>query len=134
MPRNYYVFISHSWTYDNDYKRIRGWLEQSPYFHFHDYSVPITKPLDTKGKSDLQKKLRDRIKVCSCVIIISGMYANYSEWIDYEIDTAIEYGKPIIGVRPWGNLRTPLKIQNNATEMVGWNMKSVVDAIRKHAL
>lgn len=36
------------------------------------------------------------------MIILAGMYAAHSEWIDYEISEAVRMGKFIIGVRPWG--------------------------------
>jgi MTH538 TIR-like domain (DUF1863). len=61
------------------------------------------------------------------------MYATYSEWIDYEIDEAVRMGKVIIGVKPWGQERVPVKIQNNATVMVGWNKASVIKAIKDYA-
>ena len=62
------------------------------------------------------------------------MYTSYSKWIDYEIDEAIRFGKPIIGLRPWGQERVPSKILNNATVMVGWNRDSLISAIRQYAL
>lgn len=62
------------------------------------------------------------------------MYVSYSEWIDYEIDTAKELGKPIIGVKPWGQERIPVKVQNDCTVLVGWNSNSVVQAVRDYAL
>lgn len=82
----------------------------------------------------IERKLRNRISLCSCVIILSGMYVSYSEWIDYEIDTAISLGKPIIGVKPRGQERIPSKVSNNADVMVGWNSSSVVQAVRNYAL
>ena len=72
--------------------------------------------------------------MCSCVIILSGMYVAYSEWIDYEIDTAIELGKPIIGVRPRGQEKTPSNVSTHADVMVAWNSNSVVQAVRDYAL
>lgn len=136
MPiiRDYHILISHSWDYSQQYETIRKWLNASPYFHWTDYSVPITRPLSVSGVYDLKQKIRNRISLCSCVIILSGMYVAYSDWIDFEIDTAVAMGKPIIGVRPWGQERVPSKVQNNASIMVGWNVSSVVDAIRKYAL
>lgn len=62
------------------------------------------------------------------------MYVSYSEWIDYEIDTAVAYGKPIIGIKPWGQERIPTKVSNNADIMVGWNSDSLIRAIRAYAL
>lgn len=136
MPslRDYHILISHSWDYNTDYETIKEWLDDASNFMWTNYSVPITKPLDVNGKRELKEKLRNRISLCSCVIILSGMYVSYSEWIDYEIDTAISLGKPIIGVKPRGHERIPSKVSNNADVMVGWNSSSVVQAVRNYAL
>jgi len=66
------------------------------------------------------------------IIIIAGMYAAYSDWIDYEIDEALRMGKSIIGVKPWNQQRTPVRIQNAATIMVGWNSASVINAVKEY--
>ena len=136
MPnlRNYHILISHSWDYNNNYETIKDWLSASKYFLWTDYSVPVTKPLTASGVSELKQKIRNRISLCSCVIILSGMYVSYSDWIDFEIDAAVEMGKPIIGVKPWGQERVPTKVQDNADIMVGWNTASVIDAVRRYAL
>lgn len=136
MPslRNYHILISHSWDYNNHYETISGWLNDTPYFLWTNYSVPITRPLTVSGVNELKQKIRNRISLCSCVIILSGMYVAYSDWIDFEIDTAVSMGKPIIGVKPWGQERIPTKVQDNADIMIGWNSNSVVDAVRRYAL
>lgn len=135
MPhlRTYNILISHSWDYSEQYERVKGWFDWTPYFAWHNYSVPLTKPLDVRGKRELEKKLRDRIALCHCIVVLSGMYVTHSEWIDYEIDTAVALGKPIIGVKPWGQERVPKKVQDNASVMVGWNGDSVVSAVRRYA-
>lgn len=136
MPalRNYHIMISHSWDYNSHYEKVCSWLNDAKNFTWSNYSVPFSNPLDVKGKKELKEKLRNRISNCSCVIVLSGMYVSYSEWIDYEIDTAKELGKPIIGVKPWGQERIPVKIQNDSTVLVGWNSNSVVQAVRDYAL
>ena len=126
--------ISHSWDYNADYETIKGCLDDAKNFTWTNYSVPLSKPLDTKSKKELKEKLRTRISLCSSIIILSGMYVSYSEWIDYEIDTALELGKPIIGVKPRGQERIPTKVSNNADVMVGWNSASVVQAVRDYSL
>ena len=93
----------------------------------------MTKPLDVRGKWELEKKLRDRTALCHCIVVLSGMYVTHSEWIDYETDTAVALGKPIIGVKPWGQERVPKKVQDNACVMVDWNGDSVVSAVRRYA-
>lgn len=136
MPglHNYHILISHSWDYSNQYKTIKGWLDDYPYFKWTDYSVPLSHPIDVNSKNELKRKLKERISLCSCVIILSGMYVSYSEWIDYEIDVAVLYNKPIIGIIPWGQERIPTKVQNCADTLIRWNADSVVRAVRDHAL
>lgn len=136
MPelRDYHIMISHSWDYNDHYEKVCGWLDEAKYFKWSNYSVPLSQPLDVKGKRELQEKLRNRISNCSCIIVLSGMYVSYSEWIDYEIDTAKALGKPVIGVKPWGQEHVPTKVQSDSTVLVGWNSDSVVQAVRDYAL
>ena len=136
MPalKSYHIMISHSWDYNEHYEKVVSWLNDANNFEWSNYSVPLTNPIDAKGKKELKEKLRNKITNCSCIIILSGMYVAYSEWIDYEIDTAVEMGKPIIGVEPWGQERVPQKVTSNADVVVGWNSSSVVQAIRDYSL
>ena len=132
--KNYHVFISHSWKYPDPYKTVKRWLDEANYFIWSDYSVPFYNPLDANTDRELKTEIRQQIASCSCVVILSGMYVNHSRWINYEIDTAIEMGKPIIGVKPWSQERVPTKISENANVMAGWNSSSVVQAIRDYSL
>lgn len=132
MSKTYYLFISHAWDYYQHYDRIKDWLDEDK-ISWKDYSVPVSKPIDATKKKELKEKLTSRITLSSAIIVVSAMYAAYSEWIDYEIDEAVRLGKTIIGVRPWGQEKVPVKIQNCATVMVGWNQASVVKAIKDYA-
>lgn len=136
MPalREYHILISHSWDYSEHYKTVKQWLSNTGYFKWKDYSVPFESQLPVNSARELRERIRARISLCSCVIILSGMYVAYSDWIDFEIETAVEMGKPIIGVKPWGQERIPSKVQNNANAMVGWNSDSIVEAVRNYAL
>jgi len=61
-----------------------------------------------------------------CIIILAGMWVAHSEWIQYEINEAVRMGKTIIGVRPWGQEKTPLAVQNAADVMVNWQSASIL--------
>ena len=134
MLKNYRIMISHSWDYNEQYEKVKSWLSEQPYFKWSDYSAPLSNSIDAVSKRDLEERLENRIACCSCVIILSGMYVVNSKWINFEIDTAVEHGKPVIGVKPWGNERTPAKVWETADVVVGWNRASVVDAVREYAL
>ena len=116
--KEYNLFISHAWKYNEDYYTVEKWLKsakENEELIYKNYSVPQHDPLiDSNsiiGKKKLKEMLKTQIRPSSAVIIISGMYANYSEWIDFEIETAISMEKYIIGLKPWGQQHIPTKIQ-----------------------
>ncbi len=55
--------------------------------------------------------------------------ANYSKWIQKEIDGSVAYGKPILAVIPWGAQRTSSVVGDAASKIVGWNKETVVSGI-----
>lgn len=133
MPylHNYRLFLSHAWRYSEGYKRINNFINNSPNFIWTNYSVPESKAFQGLNGAQLGEQLKSQIRPVQCVIILAGMYVNHSAWIQYEIDFAKSIGKPILGVVPWGAERTPLAVQNAASEMVNWNSASIVAAIRR---
>jgi len=136
MPKlkTYRIFISHAWEYNYDYYRLTEMLKDAPYFNWKNYSVPEHDPKHVRTKKELIQALYNQIRPTNIVIILAGMYVPYREWIQKEIDIALELGKPILGVLPWGAQRIPRAIQDYADEIVRWNTASIVDAIRRNAL
>jgi hypothetical protein len=134
----YHVFISHAWTYNDDYYRLVEMFNNAPNFKWKNYSVPSHDPLldpdDPGDKKLLFKELEQQIRPVHCIMVISGMYVNYREWIQKEIDIVRSYGKPIIGIRPRGQDRVPQAVQNATDEMVSWNTNSIVDTIRTYSI
>lgn len=132
----YHIFISHAWKYSDNYNQIVTWLNEAQaegLLTWKNYSVPEHDPIidpDTQiGKNTLKEELTKQISPASKVIVLAGMYASYSDWINFEINIATSQNKYIIGVKPWGQERIPTVISNNANIMVGWNKKSIIDAI-----
>lgn len=138
--KTYDLFISHAWKYGEEYDRLVNLLDDAPNFKYRNYSAPEDKPLHNLDGSDVQKSVEikkaiDRkISPVNAVLVISGMYANNREWMEYEIETARSMNKPIIAIKPWGNTVIPSYISNCADIVVGWNTSSIVDAIRDYAI
>uniref|UniRef100_A0A2A4Z6N2 Nuclease n=1 Tax=OCS116 cluster bacterium TaxID=2030921 RepID=A0A2A4Z6N2_9PROT len=125
------IFISHAWQYSEHYETMVRWLNGAPNFVWSNCSVPRTNPLGINTKSNLEIGITNQINPAQIVIILGGMYANHSDWIDYEISEAARLRKIIIGVRPWGQERVPLIVQNASDcELVGWNQMSIIRAVR----
>lgn len=135
--RTYNLFISHSWTYGDEYERLVNLLRTRPYFVFRDSSVPKNDPLHTNGTDrQLYNAIKNKISPSSAVLILAGVYSTYSKWIDKEIQIAQEgfYApKPIIAIEPWGSERTSATVKDAADKVVKWNTKSIVTAIREVA-
>ena len=136
MPnlKTYDLFISHAWKYDADYYRLVQLLGGAMRFRHRNYSVPQHDPLDANNTPRLKSALDRHIRPANVVLIISGMYVAHRKWIQYEIDRAQYYGKPIVGIRPRGAQRIPTAVRSAATEVVGWNTSSIVRAIRKTSI
>ena len=74
---------------------------------------------------------------CHVVVILAGVYANYSKWIDKEIGTAFvgfTRSKPILAIKPRGNTNVSTAVSGVADKVVAWNTESVVGAIREMSL
>lgn len=54
-------------------------------------------------------------------------------WIEMEMKLADDLGKPMLGVKPWGNARVPSEVRDPVDEMVGWQSHSVVGSVRELA-
>ena len=131
-----HIFISHSWSYSNHYNTLHDWIFDANWsvgqasLVFHDYSVPKNDPIHNAPSSlALKNAIYGKIERSHVVVIPTGMYVNYSEWIQKEIDGAREKNKPILGVDPWGQQRTSSIVGGVAARTVRWNRDSIVGAI-----
>ncbi|WP_071994736.1 TIR domain-containing protein [Candidatus Synechococcus spongiarum] len=93
-------------------------MKQSHGFVFKDYSVPQNNPIhNAENDAQLQQAIKNQMSPCSAVIVLAGVYATYSRWINKEIDLAkggFIKPKPVIAVRPWGNQGISQKVRNAA--------------------
>ena len=127
----YNLFISHSWTYSDAYEKLINLLDAKAYFTYKNYSVPKDNPIH-HAYYDYQLKaaIKAQMQSTSCVLILAGVYATYSKWINIEIELAKSMGKKIIAIQPWGAEKTSTVVKNAADIVVGWNTDSIVKAIR----
>lgn len=130
---HYNLFLSHSWKYDDTYKGLVTLLnsQRGNDFSYSNYSVPKDDPIhDAPNDKELKKAIEAQMLRCSNIIILAGVYATYSKWINIEIELAKDMGKKIIAVQPWRSERTSQKVKDNADHIVGWYGISVVNAIK----
>jgi len=131
-----HVFISHAWAYSGHYDTLSSWIFNEKWssgqasLDFRDFSVPKNDPIhNASNDAQLKKALINQISRSHVIVIPTGMYTNYSKWIQKEIEGAAEHGKPILGVNPWGAQRTSKIVSSVATKTVGWNKETVIGGI-----
>ena len=138
MAKTYDIFISHSWAYGDHYKRLINFFDEYPYFDYRNYSVPKDDPIhNAPNQTALYEAIKRQIASSNVVIILAGVYATYSKWIDKEVRIAkYEFyrKKPILAVAPWGAERISQVVRNAADKTVGWNSSSIISGIREIAL
>ena len=130
--KSYHLFISHSWTHADQYNNLVNLLNQAKNFRYHNYSIPKYDPVHVGTDKELSKAIHNQMQPCGIVIVLAGVYAEYSKWIDKEIKIAksgFSKPKPILAIRPWTNEISPA-VRDNADQVVKWNTESIVSAIR----
>lgn len=132
--KTHHLFISHSWSYSDAYEKLIDLLNSRIYFQFRNYSVPRDDPIHCANTDmQLRQAIRNQMSYSSVVLILAGVYATYSKWINIEIDLAergFSVPKPIIAIEPWGSEKTSVQVKHAADRIVRWNTESIVGAIR----
>ena len=118
----------------NQYNALCQLLNARLYFGWRNYSVPKDDPIHNASTDTLLRQaIEKQMKNASVVVILAGVYATYSKWINIEIKLAKKLGKPILAVECWGSERTSTIVKQSANRIVKWNTESIVAAIRELA-
>lgn len=127
------LFISHAWTYGDAYDRLVELLNEEPLFSYRNYSVPKDDPVhNARSDAALRAALKRQMSPCHVVLVMAGVYSTYSKWIKAEIDIAkIDFQKPVLGIKPRAQTNVSSVVCDAADELVSWNTKSIVGAIRR---
>lgn len=131
MSKTYRLFISHSWAYSDAYDKVVKMIKNQG-IEFYDHSVPRHDPIHTNGTDkQLHDAIEAKMKGTSCILILAGVYASYSKWIQKEIAIAKSQGKAIIAIEPWASEKTSKVVKDNADEIIKWQASSIANAIKK---
>lgn len=133
MAKTYHIFISHSWQNSDALEGLRRLLNDRGYFNVEFEEVSKDEPINSTNAYYIKRRLAEKIGNSNVVIGLAGMYASHSEWMEWELDKAIELDIPIIGVIPRGQERISTTVSSRSVVDVRWNTESIVDAIRTNA-
>ncbi len=126
------VFVTHSWEVSDDYLRVFEYLESARSFFYSNLSLPDqARPA---GKEGEREQLRREMAQAEVVIGLPALYAKHSELIVFELTFAKSANKPVVLLRNFGNAAAlPTALTSLADEVVDWDERALVDALRRQA-
>jgi hypothetical protein len=126
------IFVTHCWETSDDYLRVFEYLESQRNFFYRTYSVPEQRPQG--DKEALRESLRKQIAPCEAVIGLSSLFDAHQELLTFQLLFAQASHKPVILMKPFGTRKeVPKAILDLANEVVDWDERALVDAIRRQA-
>ena len=126
------VFVVHAFAVNDDYRRVFEYLEGARNFYYRNCSVPeLNVSLDKDG---LKQELRKQIGISEVVLIPAGQYQANKDWMDFQVNCAKGLDKPVLVLEAFGIMeKLPVLLEALADEVVGWNDRDIVDAIKRQA-
>ena len=141
------LFVCHVWVEDEDYHRIFEYVESSPNFFYRNTSKPDVRP--PGDKEALRESLRNQIAEAEVMIVPAALYRRNVDWVEFQMHCAKAYDKPIIVLEPFGGTDTittgdgddivvgELALdagpQELADDVVPWDQRQLIDAIKREA-
>jgi hypothetical protein len=126
------IFVAHGFQQDEDYLRVFEYLESSHNFFYLNCSSP-----DYRGspESDAAKnELRRQIALAEVVVIPSSLFTKYRDLVNFEVNCAKGLEKPVVVLEAFGvKEKMPVQLEALGDEIVDWNERTLVDAIRRQA-
>ena len=125
------IFVAHGFEQSEDYLRVFEYLESSRNFFYLNCSLPDYRAVNPE---QLKTELRRQINAAEVVVVPSTLFHTHRELIDFQVNCAKGMEKPVIVLEAFGvKEKMPVQLEALADEIVGWDDRSLVDAIRRQA-
>ena len=126
------LFVTHVWEHSDDYLRVFEYLESANNFFYRNYSTP-DRP--APGDREAQREdLRRQMAAVEAVVALPSLLQAHRDLFTFELLFAQASQKPVILMKPFGAAADiPKAITDLADEIVDWDERALVDAIRRQA-
>lgn len=126
------LFVTHAWQQSDDYLRLFEFLESARNFFYRNTSTPEQPP---GGDTEKQREdLRRQIAAAEIQIALPGLHALQPDLMIFQMNYAQSQKKPVLLLKPFGSSQPLNKLLiDRASEVVDWDERGLVDAIRRLA-
>lgn len=120
-------------SFDADDKaQVSGFrlMARNPKVEIEFYETSLKVPINSEDGGYLRQALRHKIGRASVLVCLIGDATASSEWVDWEIRAAREFGKGLCGVRlKESRGRTPPALASAGAPVATWDMAQIVATI-----
>jgi hypothetical protein len=126
------LFVTHAWHTSDDYLRVFEYLESARNFFYRNFSTPDKPP---KADREAEREdLRRQIAPVEAVIAVPSLYDTHKDLMTFQLLFAQASNKPVLLMKEFGSQRElPKAILDLANEVIEWDERALVDAIRREA-
>ncbi len=126
------LFVTHAWESADDYLRVFEYLESARNFFYRNYSEPEKRPGGDKEAA--REELRRQMGAVEAVIGLSSLFDTHQDLVTFELLYAQASQRPVVLLKPFGTQKpVPKALADLADEVVDWDERALVDAIRRQA-
>src|SRR5260221_4744029 len=93
------IFISHDYDNDSLNKNMLVAWDKNNQFDFGFYDGSLRTAINSTDAAYIKSRIKPIIEAASHLLCIVGKYSSTNTWIEWEIQTAAEFSKKLIGVK-----------------------------------
>lgn len=127
------LYAVHGWQQDEDYVRLFEYMESADNFFYRTLSDPNAQSPQGDGTAARRSLINEALKQTECVVCTAGTWEHFNDWARFTVETARSLDIPVVAVEHFGPKNIDIRLKGHAAETVGWDSRSIVDAIRREA-
>ena len=127
------LYAVHGWHQDEDYVRLFEYLESADNFFYRSMSNPDARSPHGEGTAARRTLIEEALKNTECVVCSAGSWEHFNEWARFTVESARRLDLPIVAIEHFGPKEMDPILKTRAAEVVGWDSRGIVDAIRRSA-
>ena len=126
------LFVTHVWDAGPDYQRVFEFLERTGKFYYQNYSAPERRP--STEKEAQREELRRQIAPVEVVIALAGLHHTHPDMLMFQLNYTKASDKAVVLLEAFGaKWEIPKALRDLADEVIGWNDRDLLDAVRRQA-
>lgn len=123
------VFLS---FHAEDKQQIQGFrlMIGNPRVSLDIYDEGLQEAINSERSPYVKQRIRPKIEAASVLLCLIGNGTAWRDWVDWELNTALEMRKGICGVRLKGSRgRTPPLLKEIGAPIAQWDVQQIIAAI-----